>query len=84
MRTFVLGMSLLLLSATMPGRAGAAGSSHAEYVKQYEGTSSCTAASCHEGAAKDFSESLHYQQRAVPRFLEGWEAGKLAGMTETY
>jgi hypothetical protein len=84
MRKFVLGMSLLLLSAILSGQAYAAGSSHAEYVKKYEGTATCTSASCHEGAAKEVAESLHYQQRAVPQFLEGWEAGKLAGMMESY
>ena len=62
----------------------AAGSSHADYVKKYEGTASCTAVPCHEGAAKEVTESLHYQHRAVPQFLEGWEAGKLAGMAESY
>ena len=66
------------------GPAHSAGPSHAEYVKQYKGTATCTAASCHEGAAKEMAESLHYQQSAVPQFLEGWEAGKLAGMMESY
>jgi len=41
---------------------------HADYVKKYEGTASC-AATCHEGAAKEVAESLHYQQRAVRSFL---------------
>lgn len=84
MKRFAIGLGLLLVSTTLSAQAYAAGSSHAEYVKKYEGTASCTAASCHEGTAKEVAESLHYQQRAVPRFLEGWEAGKLAGMTESY
>jgi hypothetical protein len=84
MRKFVLGMSLLLLSAILSGQAYAAGPSHAENVKKYEGTATCTSASCHEGAAKEVAESLHYQHRAIPQFLEGWEAGKLAGMAESY
>ncbi|MBI5569668.1 MAG: hypothetical protein HY914_06955 [Desulfomonile tiedjei] len=84
MKRFAFGIGLLLASTTLAVQADAAGSSHAEYVKKYEGTASCAAASCHEGAAKEVAESLHYQQRAVPQFLEGWEAGKLAGMTETY
>lgn len=84
MRKFFLGTGLLFLSAMLSVQAYAAGSPHAEYVKKYEGTASCTSASCHEGAAKEVAESLHYQQRAVPQFLEGWEAGKLAGMTESY
>jgi hypothetical protein len=84
MGKFVVGLGLLLASTTLAVQAYAAGSSHADYVKKYEGTASCTAASCHEGAAKEVAESLHYQQRAVPQFLEGWEAGKLAGMMESY
>ena len=78
----VLGIALAF--SLSGGPAYSAGPSHAEFVKQYEGTASCTAATCHEGAAKDVAESLHYQQRAVPQFLEGWEAGKLAGMMESY
>ncbi len=84
MRKFAMGMGLLLASATLAVQADAAGSSHAGYVSRYEGPRSCTVASCHEGSAKEAAESLHYQQRAVPQFLEGWEAGKVAGMTETY
>jgi len=84
MRKFTLGMGLLLASATLAVQADAAGSSHAKYVPRYEGPRSCIASSCHEDSAKEVAESLHYQQRAVPQFLEGWEAGKLAGMTETY
>ena len=84
MRKICIGMALLLVSATFAARADSAGNSHAEYVKKYEGTATCTAASCHEGAAKEFAESLHYQQRGFPQFLEGWEAGKLAGMMESY
>ena len=84
MRKFAIGMGLLLASTTLVAQAYAAGSSHTDYVKKYEGTASCTAASCHEGAAKEVAESLHYQQRAVPQFLENWEAGKFAGMMESY
>jgi len=84
MRTFAIGMGLLLASTTLAVQATAAGSTHADYVKKYEGTATCTAATCHEGAAKEVAESLHYQQRAVPQFLEGWEAGKPAGMMESY
>jgi hypothetical protein len=84
MRKFAIGMGLLLASTTLAVQASAAGSSHAEYVKKYEGTASCTAASCHDGVAKEVAESLHYQQRAVPQFLENWEGGKFAGMMESY
>jgi len=84
MRRFALGMALLLVSAAFAVPADAAGTTHAEYVKKYEGTATCASASCHEGTAKEMAESLHYQQRAVPQFLEGWEAGKLAGMMESY
>ena len=84
MKKTLVGLGILLAFSLSGGPALAAGSSHAEYVKKYEGTASCTAAACHEGAAKEVAESLHYQHRAVPQFLEGWEAGKLAGMTESY
>ncbi len=84
MRKFAIGMGLLLASTTLVVQASAAGSSHTDYVKKYEGTASCTAPSCHEGSAKEVAESLHYQQRAVPQFLEGGEAGKPAGMMESY
>lgn len=84
MRKFAFGMGLLLASTTLAIQANAAGSSHVQYVSKYEGTASCTAATCHERAAKEVAESLHYQQRAVPQFLEGWEAGKVAGMMESY
>jgi hypothetical protein len=77
-------MGLLVFSAMLSVQAYAAGSTHADYVKMYEGTASCTSAACHEGAAKEVAESLHYQQRAVPQFLENWEAGKSAGMMESY
>ncbi len=78
----VLGIALAF--SLSGGPAHSAGPSHAEFVKQYKGTATCTAASCHEGAAKEVAESLHYQQRAVPQFLESWEAGKFAGMMESY
>jgi len=55
MRKLAMGMGLLLASTTLAVQAYAAGSSHADYVKKYEGTASCTAASCHEGAAKEAS-----------------------------
>ena len=84
MRKFAMGMGMLLASATLAAPAHAAGPSHAEKVKKYEGTASCTAASCHDGAAKEVAESLHYQHRAIPQFLEGWESGKFAGMAESY
>jgi len=79
-----VGLGLLLVFYLSGAPALAFGAPHAEYVKKYEGTVSCTATSCHEGAAKEVVESLHYQQRAVPQFLEGWEAGKFAGMMESY
>ena len=79
MRKFAIGMGLLLASTTLAVQAHAAGASHAEYVKKYEGTASCTAAACHEGAAKEVAESLHYQQRAVPQFLERLGGGQVRG-----
>ena len=84
MRKLFVGLGISLALSLPGGTALAAGTSHAERVKKYEGPATCTAASCHEGAAREVTESLHYQQRAVPQFLEGWEAGKLAGMMESY
>ena len=80
----LVALGIALVFSLSGGQAYAVGSSHAEYVKKYEGTATCTVASCHKGAAKEVAESLHYQQRAVPQFLEGGEAGKLAGMMESY
>lgn len=58
--------------------------SHARHVAKYEGTASCVSASCHENAAKEVAESLHYQHTGVPQFLEGWDPGKPAGMLVSY
>jgi hypothetical protein len=84
MRKSFVGLGITLALSLSGGTALAAGTSHVEHIKKYEGSATCTAASCHEGAAREVTESLHYQQRAVPQFLEGWEAGKLAGMMESY
>ncbi|MBI5577456.1 MAG: hypothetical protein HY896_13980 [Deltaproteobacteria bacterium] len=84
MRKIFVAAGIMLAMSLSGGTADAAGPSHAGYVKTFEGPRTCTAASCHPDAAKEVAESLHYQQRAVPQFLEGWESGKLAGMTETY
>ncbi len=84
MKKPLVGLGIALAFSLSAGPVHAAGASHAGYVSRYDGPGSCTAASCHEGAAKEVAESLHYQQRAVPQFLEGWETGKIAGMTETY
>ena len=84
MRNVSMAVVVLLAFAASTVPSHAAGASHTKYITLYEGTASCTAASCHEGAAKEVAESLHYQQRAVPQYLEGWEAGKLAGMMESY
>ncbi len=84
MKRPLIGPGIALVFFVSGGPALAAAASHAEHVTKYEGPATCTAASCHEGAAKEVAESLHYQQRAVPQLLEGWEAGKLAGMMESY
>jgi hypothetical protein len=84
MKKPLVALGIALAFSLSGGPAHSAGSSHAEYVKKYEGPATCTSASCHDGAAKEVAESLHYQQRAVPQFLEGWEAGKPAGMMESY
>ncbi len=84
MKGTVIGVGIALAISASGGPALAAGASHADRIANYEGPASCTSVSCHEGAAKEVAESLHYQQRAVPQFLEGWEAGKFAGMMESY
>ncbi len=85
MRRLTVGSAVLLALAALAVRADAAGPpSHAAHVQKFEGTRTCTNASCHENAAKEMVASLHYQERAVPQFVVGWEPGKLAGMTETY
>lgn len=84
MKRPLIGLGIVLAFSVSGGPAFAAGASHAAHVTKYEGPATCTAASCHEGAANEVAESLHYQQRAVPQFLEGWESGKLAGMMESY
>lgn len=52
--------------------------SHAGDISAYEGTKTC--AECHEEAVKDVAVSLHYQQLGEAPNLEGWPAGKKAGM----
>ena len=84
MRNVSMAVGVLLAFAALTVPAHAAGSSHAKNITRYEGTATCTAPACHENTAKEVAESLHYQQRAVPQFLEGWEAGKPAGMMESY
>ncbi|MBF8258928.1 MAG: hypothetical protein HW377_1302 [Actinobacteria bacterium] len=84
MRNVSMAVGILLAFAALTVPAHAAGSSHAKYITLYEGPATCTATACHENTAKEVAESLHYQQRAVPQFLEGWEAGKPAGMMESY
>lgn len=84
MRTYLMGTGVLLAFSLSCDAAHAAGFSHAEYVTKFEGPRTCTASSCHQDAAKEVAESLHYQQQAVPQFVEGWEAGKPAGMMVSY
>lgn len=84
MKNVLMAVLVLPVFGALTVPAYAAGSSHAEYISRYEGSATCTAPACHENTAKEVAESLHYQQRAVPQFLEGWEAGKLAGMMESY
>jgi hypothetical protein len=77
-------LGTLAAAALVAAAANAQEPSHAKHVVRYEGTASCVTASCHEGAAKEVAESLHYQQSGIPRFLEGWEPGKTAGMLHSY
>jgi predicted CxxxxCH...CXXCH cytochrome family protein len=84
MGKITLGTGLILALTALAGSAHAAGYSHAESVTTFDGPRTCTASSCHPDAAKEVAESLHYQQQAVPQFLEGWDAGKQAGMMVSY
>ncbi len=59
-----------------------AATSHDDKISSYEGTKTCTG--CHEKAAKDVAESLHYQQQAEPKFLVDWPKGKTAGMMVSF
>lgn len=84
MRKHLVGAGVMLAFSLSSGLAHAAGFSHAENLKKFEGPRTCTAAACHPDAAKEVAESLHYQQQAVPQFVEGWEAGNPAGMMVSY
>lgn len=57
--------------------ASAAEPMHGE-ITRYEGARTC--AECHDTAAKEVAESLHYQMRGESRFVEGSEKGKDAGL----
>lgn len=77
-------LGTLAVVALFAASAHAQEPSHAKLVAMYEGTESCVTASCHEGAAEEVAESLHYQQSGIPQFLEGWETGRPAGMLHSY
>jgi hypothetical protein len=57
--------------------AAAAETMHGE-ITRYDGARTC--AECHDRAATEVAESLHYQLKGEPRFIEGWEKGKEAGL----
>jgi hypothetical protein len=84
MKTVPMIMGALAAVALSTAAAHAQELTHAKHVAKYEGTASCVSATCHEGAAKAVAESLHYQQMAIPQFLEGWDPGKPAGMMHSY
>jgi hypothetical protein len=82
MKILIIAVAVALALLVAAPEAPAAEGKHQKFVTKYEGTESCTR--CHKNTAKDVAESLHYQQLAVPQFLEGWEKGKAAGMMNTY
>lgn len=84
MKTVPVVMGALAAAAILTGAAHAKEPSHARHVVRYEGTGSCVSASCHEKAAKEVAESLHYQHVGIPQFLEGGDPGKPAGMLVSY
>jgi hypothetical protein len=67
----------LAMLAIAASGALAAESMHGEIAK-YEGAKTCVA--CHDTAAKEVAESLHYQMKAEPSLVEGLERGKDAGL----
>jgi len=80
---FLLAATVIVLALLVAvPEAPAAEGKHQKFITKFDGTESCTR--CHKNSAKDVAESLHYQQSAVPQFLEGWEKGKAAGMMNTY
>ncbi len=72
---FAIGFAVLAL--LLPYNAMAAKYSHSS-LNTYEGPKTC--AVCHPKVLKEVALSLHYQQAAEPKFLEGWKKGELAGM----
>lgn len=81
MRTRWIGVGAMLSAVAFAAPAAAA-STHADNISSYVGPATCAA--CHEGTAREVAESLHYQQLAIPLFLEGWPAGPPAGMMKSY
>jgi hypothetical protein len=51
-------------------------------LTSYEGSKTC--AQCHPKVAKEVAMSLHYQQAAEPKYIDGWKKGELAGMMLSY
>ena len=47
-------------------------------ITAYQGAKTCT--ECHDTSAQEVMESLHYQLRGEPKFIDGWDKGKPAGM----
>lgn len=70
-------LGLLTLIAVPASGASAVEPMHVE-IAGYDGTRTCV--ECHDTAAKEVAESLHYQTGGEPRFIEGWEKGKGAGL----
>jgi len=76
-RILLMISGLLTFIVFSASGASAAESMHKEIAK-YEGARTC--AECHDTAAKDVAESLHYQMKGEPRFVEGGEKGRNAGL----
>lgn len=47
-------------------------------ITAFQGAKTC--AECHDTSAQEVMESLHYQMRGEPKFIDGWDKGKPAGM----
>ena len=82
MRLIVVSIAIAVALLLIDSTANSAEPTHAKLITQDEGSKTCVA--CHEKSAREFAESLHYQQQAEPQFLKNWEKGKTAGMLVSY
>jgi hypothetical protein len=79
---FWLG-SLILLFFALPSIALAQGPPEMhQNIDEYTGPETC--AMCHPDAGKEVAESLHYQNQALPEFLDGVDPDVPVGMMTSF